>query len=170
MELEPYMIMAYFGAYSVAGWLAEVIVSAASKARFVNRGICRGPYCPLYGTIALIIMWATPYMQDKGLTAAEMLAAGTAVAYLTELVSAILTRLIAGKFYWTPNPLHIIYWGVLTLLMMFAIQPILDVELIKISPLIMFLLICAFILYFVNDYLDALEEMFCMRGKDKAKA
>ncbi len=45
-----------FSVFSVAGWVLEVIYRSLSQMRFVNPGMLHGPYLPLYGTGALLLM------------------------------------------------------------------------------------------------------------------
>lgn len=42
--------------YSMIGWLLEVISTYPDTKCFVNRGFLIGPYCPIYGTCALLMI------------------------------------------------------------------------------------------------------------------
>jgi len=42
--------------YSFLGWLFEVIITYNKKEGFVNRGFLLGPYCPIFGVTALIMI------------------------------------------------------------------------------------------------------------------
>ena len=42
--------------YSFFGWLLEVIVTFIKSKKIVNRGFLIGPYCPIYGKGALLIV------------------------------------------------------------------------------------------------------------------
>ena len=44
-----------FFIYSVAGWVMEVTLKYFQYHRFINRGFLIGPYCPIYGTGAVIV-------------------------------------------------------------------------------------------------------------------
>lgn len=44
-----------FFIYSVAGWCMEVILKYRQFHRFINRGFLIGPYCPIYGSGAVVI-------------------------------------------------------------------------------------------------------------------
>ena len=41
--------------YSIGGWLLEVSCKLVEKKKFINRGFLIGPYCPIYGTGAVIM-------------------------------------------------------------------------------------------------------------------
>lgn len=44
-----------FMTYSFGGWLVEVIISIFSHRKFINRGFLVGPFCPIYGTGAILL-------------------------------------------------------------------------------------------------------------------
>lgn len=45
-----------FFIYSFIGWIIETIYCSLMSKRFINRGFLKGPYCPMYGFSALIII------------------------------------------------------------------------------------------------------------------
>lgn len=47
----------YFAIYSIIGWMLEVIYTLITKKKFVNRGFLIGPYCPIYGSGLLVILF-----------------------------------------------------------------------------------------------------------------
>ncbi len=49
--LELYL---WFFIYSFMGWLWEEIICSVSQRKLVNRGFLNGPYCPIYGSGALL--------------------------------------------------------------------------------------------------------------------
>jgi len=46
----------YFFFYSVLGWVYETILCSVRERKFVNRGFLYGPYCPIYGFGALLVI------------------------------------------------------------------------------------------------------------------
>jgi uncharacterized membrane protein len=46
-----------FLAYSVIGWISEVIYCSFLERKFVNRGFLAGPLCPVYGFGALLVIF-----------------------------------------------------------------------------------------------------------------
>ncbi|MBR0403546.1 putative ABC transporter permease [Candidatus Saccharibacteria bacterium] len=63
MDAEVWKVMAtwflYYVFYSVAGYLLELTHLTNPKKAFENRGFLFGPYCPIYGLGAIIIIAAT---------------------------------------------------------------------------------------------------------------
>ena len=51
--------------YSFLGWCMEVCVSLVERKRFVNRGFLLGPYCPIYGSGAILITLLLSAFKDK---------------------------------------------------------------------------------------------------------
>ena len=63
MQLKLYFLFFIF--YSFIGWCMEVICVMYSDKKLVNRGFLIGPYCPIYGTGAIIgILYLTQYKSN----------------------------------------------------------------------------------------------------------
>ena len=45
-----------FVVYSFLGWICETFFCSAAQRRFVNRGFLNGPFCPIYGFGALLVI------------------------------------------------------------------------------------------------------------------
>ena len=50
-----------FWFFSILGWILEVIAFSVMDKKLVNRGFLIGPYCPIYGFGALIMLTLFPY-------------------------------------------------------------------------------------------------------------
>lgn len=50
------LLYLFFWFFSILGWLVEVVYCSLYDKRLVNRGFLIGPYCPLYGCGALIML------------------------------------------------------------------------------------------------------------------
>lgn len=56
------LIFLFFIIYAMIGWLCEEVYCSILEGHLVNRGFLNGPYCPIYGVGALIIIYVlTPY-------------------------------------------------------------------------------------------------------------
>ncbi len=56
--MNPYIIniLFTFACFSIAGWILEVCYRSIAANKFVNPGLLRGPYLPLYGAGALLLI------------------------------------------------------------------------------------------------------------------
>ena len=62
--MEKYFLL--FMVYSILGWTIEVLGKLITKGKFINRGFLIGPYCPIYGTGALLMtLLLNKYVNDK---------------------------------------------------------------------------------------------------------
>lgn len=77
-------IVLYMALYSFIGWVVEVIVCSFEAKKFVNRGFFYGPYCPIYGVGAIIIILiAQPLSRNPALVFLVSLLSTTALEYVT---------------------------------------------------------------------------------------
>jgi len=51
-----YMYFSYFVIYSFLGWICETTYCFIIDKQYVNRGFLNGPFCPIYGVGALIVI------------------------------------------------------------------------------------------------------------------
>lgn len=49
-------LLLYFFTYSFLGWIAECIYCGVPAKKFINRGFLAGPYCPIYGCGAMVVI------------------------------------------------------------------------------------------------------------------
>lgn len=55
----------WFVAWSVAGWIYEMILFRFTQRKWVRRGFLFGPFCPIYGTGAMVFWYSLQWV--KGL-------------------------------------------------------------------------------------------------------
>lgn len=61
------LLLFYFMIFAVLGWILEVAFAAVKSGRFVNRGFCNGPVCPIYGAGVAAIYAALGTLRDRWL-------------------------------------------------------------------------------------------------------
>lgn len=62
-QIKIYFLL--FIIYSMMGWIMEVLCSLYNLKKFVNRGFLLGPYCPIYGSGAILItLLLNKYIND----------------------------------------------------------------------------------------------------------
>ncbi len=63
-----YELLCIFIVYSFIGWSVEVIYAATVQGKFVNRGFCTGPVCPIYGVGVMgVLIFLEPIKAHWGL-------------------------------------------------------------------------------------------------------
>ncbi|HPL91825.1 MAG TPA: putative ABC transporter permease, partial [Treponemataceae bacterium] len=85
----------FFMAYSVIGWITEVVYCSVQERRLVNRGFLHGPLCPVYGFGALLVVFLLePFSGSVLVLFLVGMALTTALEYITAwlLETAFSTR------------------------------------------------------------------------------
>ncbi len=54
----------FFVIYSFIGWICETAFCSIPAKKFINRGFLNGPFCPIYGTGAVLVLWLFSRYQD----------------------------------------------------------------------------------------------------------
>lgn len=90
-------LYAYFMIYSFLGWAMESTYVSINAKKWVNRGFINGPFCPIYGTGALLILLALKPVSDSILL---LFLGGFVIATVVEY----LIGLILGKAF----PCHMV--------------------------------------------------------------
>lgn len=76
-----YKYLLYFLVFSFLGWCAEVIFYVFKTGRFVNRGLARGPFCPIYGIGICLSYLLLGSLESFILTALLSMAVATIVEF-----------------------------------------------------------------------------------------
>lgn len=93
---------------SVIGWLYEVFLEVVVYGwGFSNRGVLTGPYCPVYGFGALIILVCTAKLMKRKICVGKMIltpilvfCAVVVIATVTELVASYIMEWCVGDWMW----------------------------------------------------------------------
>ena len=123
--------LSFFYLYCIFGWCFESAYVSLKQLRPVNRGFLKGPWLPLYGSGAILVLWMTLPFQNSPVEVyfVGMLGA-TVLEYLT---GEAMVRLFKVR-YWDYSNQHFQYkghiclsssiaWGFLSVAMVYGIQP-----------------------------------------------
>ena len=55
-SIEILKLLLYFFLYSIIGWILESVYKSILEKRVINSGFLHGPYCPIYGFGAVIML------------------------------------------------------------------------------------------------------------------
>lgn len=97
--------MVIFMSYCILGWVFESVYCSLKEMKLINRGFCHGPWLPLYGTGAsLLILVAWPFHENLFLVYLVGFFGGTAL----ELLTGVVLYKIFNMRWWdyTQNPFN----------------------------------------------------------------
>jgi len=162
MTADVVTIFFSFSFFSILGWMLEVSYRSVRDKRFVNPGLLRGPYLPLYGTGALILIGAVSMLQGSHVLA-------KALAYLIittglELGSGFIARYFFKARLWDYSDQrfnyrgHIclkfsLYWILLAFAFEYAVLPPYQSMLVLLSPVFKWIVAGATISIMSMDFL-----------------
>lgn len=86
----------WFFIYCVIGWIWEVIVCSVPAKKFVNRGFLNGPYCPIYGAGALLVI---TFLRDIENPLLLFLAGGAMTCTLEYITSWVMEKLFHARWW-----------------------------------------------------------------------
>jgi uncharacterized membrane protein len=132
MEYRVTTMAFLFFIYSICGWLIESVYRSVNAQRFVNPGFLRGPWVPLYGTGAILILLVCELTREYSLTM-RMAAYFVSISLLELVVGETMLRLF-GRRWWDYRderfnirghvcPGFSLYWVVLALIFENTVYP-----------------------------------------------
>lgn len=122
--------LVYFYFYCIFGWVFESTYVSIRTKKLVNRGFMKGPWLPLYGSGAVLILLVTlPFQQYP----VAVYFAGAAAATILEYITGVLMVKLFKVRYWDYSSHKIqfqghiclsssIAWGFLSLLMVYVVH------------------------------------------------
>ena len=78
----------FFAIYSGAGWMLEVGYRSVRQREFVNAGFLNGPFLPIYGIGATLVLLLEPWLRPLGLVG-ELVGYGVVLTSLEYAIGAI---------------------------------------------------------------------------------
>ena len=97
MGTSIHILILLFLLYSAMGWMLEVAFHYYKKRRFVNRGFLKGPFCPIYGTGAILMLVAVGPYRDYPVVFA--LGAFIVPTILELVVGIVLMKLFKARWW-----------------------------------------------------------------------
>ena len=109
----------YFMMYSILGWIYEVFLEVVVyRWGFSNRGVLFGPYCIIYGTGALILIFCLSGLQKKRIYLGKVLITPVLVfigivviTTVLELIASYIMEFTQGEWLWDYTPVFFQFRG-----------------------------------------------------------
>lgn len=122
-----------FAIYSFIGWIWETIFVSVRKKKVINRGFLYGPWLPIYGLGALLILHVSSPWKD---VPSIVFLSGMIGASILEYFTGVIMEYLFHVRYWdySNQPfnlnghicLHVsLAWGIASLLLIYLIHPVL---------------------------------------------
>lgn len=122
--------MLFFYIYCFFGWIIESTYVSVCTGNWVNRGFMRGPVIPIYGTGAVIVLFAVIPFRTSPII---VFIVGTVAASILEFVTGFVMERIYKVRYWdySDKPFNLcgyiclfnsLCWGVLSILLIYLVH------------------------------------------------
>lgn len=161
-----YQWLLFFFIYCFIGWIIESTFVSVKSGHFVNRGFLRLPLLPLYGSGAIIMLWASlPFQDNLLLVFLSGMVGASALEYVTGWA---MERLFKMKYWdYSDQPLNVngyicmgtsIAWGFLTIVLTeFIHRPVAHVVL-DLNPILCIVLCCIVSVLFTADAIESTKQ------------
>lgn len=149
-----------FLSYSILGWTAEIIsCSILQKKMVINRGFLIGPYCPIYGFSAvLMILFLKKYIDDP----IALFIMATVVCTIMEYLTSLIMEKLFNARWWDYSEkkfnlngrvclMNSCLFGLLGLLLMYLINPFYTNLLLKIPNVLFMIIGMVLMILFITD-------------------
>ena len=149
----------YFLIFSIAGICIETLYCYVTTGILESRkGLLWGPFCPVYGISAAILIVCLNQYKDKNILVLFMY--GFFAGSIAEYILSFALEAVYGMRFWdyTYTNIHIngriclqysFYWGILSVLIIKWIKPILDKYINKISVKVRNIIEIALVIFFI---------------------
>ena len=159
----------YFIVYAFLGWVCEDIYCGIGKRKFINRGFLYGPYCPIYGFGALLVIY--PLLMVSKHPIVVFIFGMVLTSILEYITSFVMEKLFATRWWdYSTYPFNIngriclqnsLLFGLMALVVVYGLHPIVSrfVERIPLGFLVIFLIIftSCFVIDIVNTVIVLLR-------------
>lgn len=159
-KLDISSLIWYFLIFSIIGLIIETLYCYATTGVWESRqGLLYGPFCPIYGCGAVILIIFLKRYKDSKL---KLFFSGAILGSIVEYILSFGMEAIYGNRFWdySYTTYHIngricltytIFWGILSIALIKYIKPLIDIVINKINSNIRKKLEIAIILLFIID-------------------
>lgn len=155
--------LAFFYIYCIFGWCFESGYVSLRKHHPVNRGFMTGPYIPLYGSGAVLVLFVTLPVRDNYIL---MYLLGAAAATVLEYFTGVIMERMFGVRYWDYSDQKFnfqgqiclsstIVWGFLALLLVEIVQRPIEQAVLLVDEKILTNITFVFTIVFTFDFASA---------------
>ena len=159
-DFPSYVIL--FAAFSILGWMMEVVLKYIQYHRFINRGFLIGPYCPIYGWGVLLITLLGNGVFFRKCTPLEAFLVGFFICGALEYLVSFVMEKVSHARWWNysnkPMNLNGRVWignltlfGVAAVAVVYAADPLVFELLSRMPERAQWIAACAFLVIIWSD-------------------
>lgn len=167
------LLFIYFFIYAIIGWICEVVYCSIPEKKFINRGFLNGPYCPIYGVGALIIItFLMPYVRDPILVFFIGVILTSTLEYIT---SWGMEKLFHAKWWdYSDHKFNIngricllnsVLFGILCVVLMYVVHPIVNDLVDSFSAFWIQVIATIAAVFFLSDLVESTRETVSFNKK-----
>ena len=148
-----------FFIYSIIGWITESTYVSIKEKKIVNRGFLIGPYCPIYGCGALVIITYLEQYKDNIITVFFL--AVIVCSILEYLTSYILEKIFKARWWDYSNEKfnlngricgkNALLFGLGGVIVIYLVHPALKNILTLFNPKLLFIIIIICLIIYLTD-------------------
>lgn len=162
-----------FALYSLLGWACESTYCSIPAKKFINRGFLNGPFCPVYGIGALLVIFLLhPFTQSLPV----LFVFGMLVTSTLEYITGFLLEKMFHTTWWdySKRKFNIkgrvclrnsLLFGVLSVILMRFLNPFIEKMEDWIPQWILPVIAFVFLFYFITDSVITVRSILAMNGK-----
>ena len=169
-------IIILFFLFSFIGWLIEVFEGIINRREFVNRGFLIGPYCPIYGFGALLMLYFLKRYENDYVA---IFVFGSLICTILEFFTSLLLEKIFNTRWWDYRDKKInlngrvclesmVLFGIGALFLIKIINPLVS-KCLLLPPKIKILLVITFIIGLIIDLVFSLSVIVDMKKNNIIK-
>lgn len=161
--------------YSFMGWSIEVVNSLIHEKKFVNRGFMLGPYCPIYGYSAIIMVLYLEQYRDNFLTV--FLLAVVVCSVVEYLVSYVMEKLFNARWWDYSNRkfningrvclTNAFLFGILGVILVYFVNPLLYGLISKVNTKVLIIISVILLVLFVIDFITSMGVTYKLKNSMK---
>lgn len=158
--------------YSFIGWCIEVVNSLIVEKKFVNRGFLLGPYCPIYGFSAILMIFYLNQYRDNILTV--FLLAVIVCSIMEYVVSYVMEKLFNARWWDYSNRkfningrvclTNAVLFGLLGVFLVYFVNPFISEVLLKINSTVLIILSVIWFIIFACDFILSMNVTYKIKN------
>ncbi len=173
--MDFYNLFYTFVIYAFFGWVVEVIYAFMKQKKFVNRGFLYGPFCPIYGCGAAVILTIIHYIpKDETGNLLKLFIYSVIITTLIEYITGVVLEKFFQAKWWDYSKEKFnlkgyiclkfsILWGALVLVVYKLVNPYLSNVTVNIQSKIGDILFYPLLVYFTIDFSLTLKSLIDFR-------